>query len=597
MASKLVGAMRNMRRTHDEDDRATNLGVAALGMLFLSNIALAILGLILVIVGSKSSGKHVSAVFAHGGLNDTLFEKPDVGASVLGVLLLALSAYGMFGLWHRNKTTLMIYHVWALFMLVAVVYACSVMNIYKQSTMDMVRNYMNTYRINHNITKIGHHSRLDGHNFDTERFDRHMWMMQVAEARAAARLFLRTVASCLGATIFFLLVSLGCSAFIMGLKYTGIRIGVATNVAGTVFGMTLFVLCYYMARSTYNVPDAVSMKFDVAFYHPVEVYEPDNAHLLWETLRKAPDVIFQTVTHDYSSGRRRLLTSPSPNASSPTPSPSPPPPVNDWTAESVWVFEEGHLRVSETQYNLTFKLALTGIEGDNLDESFRDWAKSKVADFAQINATDVAVSEVVTGAEHKIGGLWAPRFLAAAAFIVSSGNLYGLFAIHRQDRILMASHFCFSLCALILLITGAAVVSSHANATSSLIAKNWHSIQNKVVGAGVEPTDAGAFARAHFKAAAALGATVVILQLASLVSTLFNFFADDTSYVLLSPGMGRSNGSTGMFRPTELDSYDEEYGKRGFLSQERLHTRRGSDGVVPLSNLATPPPSKHFSID
>jgi hypothetical protein len=118
MASKLVGAMRNMRRTHDEDDRATNLGVAALGMLFLSNIALAILGLILVIVGSKSSGKHVSAVFAHGGLNDTLFEKPDVGASVLGVLLLALSAYGMFGLWHRNKTTLMIYHVWALFMLV-----------------------------------------------------------------------------------------------------------------------------------------------------------------------------------------------------------------------------------------------------------------------------------------------------------------------------------------------------------------------------------------------------------------------------------------------------------------------------------------------
>jgi len=140
------------------------------------------------------------------------------------------------------------------------------------------------------------------------------------------------------------------------------------------------------------------------------------------------------------------------------------------------------------------------------------------------------------------------------------------------------------------------VVSSHANVTSSLIAKNWHSIQNKVVGAGVEPTDAGAFARAHFKAAAALGATVVILQLASLVSTLFNFFADDSSYVLLSPGMGRSNGSTGMFRPTELDSYDEEYGKRGFLSQERLHTRRGSDGVVPLSNLATPP-SKHFSID
>ena len=98
-------------------------------------------------------------------------------------------------------------------------------------------------------------------------------------------------------------------------------------------------------------------------------------------------------------------------------------------------------------------------------------------------------------------------------------------------------------------------------------------------------------------AAAALGTTVIILQLASIMSTLFSFFSNEPSYSLLSPTARRNDGGAtgGKFQPVEFDRLDEEYGKRGFLSQERSHMRRGSDGVVSLGNFASP--GKQFSID
>jgi len=396
------------------------------------------------------------------------------------------------------------------------------------------------------------------------------------------------------------------------LKYTGIYVGIITNVAGVAFALTLFVLCYFVAKSTYNVPDAVSMKFDVAFMHDVDVRVPSEATQLYNTLRNSPDLIFQTI--DPSNGRRRLLESdnnstqspppsiapPPPPVPSPPLSPSPPPPPEaNWRAQSVWVFEERHVVVDGTQYNLTFKLALAGISGDALSESFSAWAAKKIADFSKVTPDKVYVSELKAGAEHKIGGIWAARFLAATAFIIAFFNVYGLVAIYKDDRFLMATHFCFSFTGVLLMIIAAALVSKHADATSRLISNNWHSIQNKVIGAGVEPVDAGAFARAHLKAAAALGITVIVLQVTSIVATLFNFLSDEPSYTLLTPGRGGSNGNgatSGRFAGIELNSYDEEYGKRGSLSRERAHTRRGSDGLVPLGNLATPP-SKHFSID
>lgn len=253
--------------------------------------------------------------------------------------------------------------------------------------------------------------------------------------------------------------------------------------------------------------------------------------------------------------------------------------------------------IDNTHYNLTFKLALAGIDGDDVNENFTDWAAKKIATFSEIPPDDVYVSELRSGAEHKIGGIWTARFLAAAAFIVVFINFFGLYSLYKDDRFLMAAHLCFSFTGILMLITAAALVSKHADATSRLIANNWHSIQNKVVGAGVEPAAAGSFARAHFKAAAALGATVVILQLASFMSTLFSFFSDEPSYSLLSPTARRNDGGStqGNFQPVEFDRLDEEYGKRGFLSQERSHARRGSDGVVSLGNFASP--GKHFSID
>ena len=585
-----------MRRGASDDDRAVDASsLVALGALALSNLALVILGLVLVILGSRDGGKGVAEVFSHGGLDDTLFEDPGTSAAVMGTLMMALAGFGLAALYKRNKTFLMTYHVLALFMLIGIIYACAVMNIYKESSADMVRNYWMTYKANHNITGIGRVGR-------PTRLDARMWHMQMAEARSKTRLFLRSVASCYGAGIFFLITSLGCSAYIMGMKYTGTRVGMTTNAVGIVFGLTLFVLCYFVARSTYNVPDAVSMKFDVGFVHEDSPGRstPSKAHDLYETLRKSPDLIFQTVQRESAGGRRLLEDSQSPPpAASPPPSlPRPPPAVDEnWLARSVWVFEEGHKVIDNTHYNLTFKLALAGIDGDHVNEHFTDWAAKKVATFSEIQPEDVYVSQLKSGAEHKIGGIWAARFLAAAAFIVVFVNCFGLYSLHKDDRFLMAAHLCFSFAGILLLIISAALMAKHANATSRLIANNWHSIQNKVIGAGVEPVDAGSFARAHFKAAAALGTTVIILQLASLMSTLFSFFSNEPSYSLLSPTARRNDGGAteGKFQPVEFDRLDEEYGKRGFLSEERSHTRRGSDGVVSLGNFASP--GKQFSID
>lgn len=598
-------ASQKLRRiVNDDRERppaVTNLSVAALGALFLANVALGILGLILIIVGARGGGGRIRDAFAHGGLDSTLFENPGDSAQVIGALLCALAAYGFVALWTRNKTHLLCYHGLALFVLVGLIFACSVMNIYKEGSGAMVQNYMMQFRQNPNITEtrhVGRPIRADG-------MDRAQWFRAVSEAKLRARLFLRTVISCMAAAIFFDIVSLACSAYIMGLKYTGVRIGYVTGVAGIVFGMTLFVLCYFVARSTYNVPDAVSMKFDVQFVHDPAVYEPPNAVKLFNTLRAAPELIFETIDDAAGGGRRRLLedtnsTSPPPDQPSPPAqaiTPSPPPP-GDWRAQSVWVFEERHIVVDNTHYNLTFKLALAGISGDTVnDESFSAWCAQKVADFANItNTGDIHVSEFIAGAEHKIGGLWAPRFLAAAAFIIVFVNFLGIFAIYRDDRFLLASHFCMSFTGVLLLIIAAALIGKYADATSKLISNNWHSIQNKVIGAGVEPTEAGSFARAHFKAAAALAGTVIVLQLASMMSTLFAFFSDEPSYTLLSPGASRSNGAMSGrgFSAMELDGYDEEYGKSTFSTPARAHARRGSDGLV---NLSTPTQQKHFSID
>ena len=597
-----------MRRidADDSDDAVpgvTNLGVAALGALALANVAVGILGIILLALGMRESGHSaMDAMFANGGLNDTLFEKPDDAACVIGVLLMALSGYGLFGLWRRSKSVLMIYHVWALVAFIVVVYACAVMNIYKDASGAMVRSYWQGYRANHNITGVHFEVVSAG---PVIAMDDASWRHNMMDMKVKARVFLRTVASCLGASMFFLITALGTSAYIMGLKYTGERVGIVTGVAGIVFGLTLFVLCYFVAKSTYNVPDAISMKMDIAFECPGGIYEPPNAQKLEDCIRHSPDLIFQTTSH---SGRRRQLLQasnsteyPSPPPPSP-PAPSPPSQQSDWTASSVWTFEQGHHKVSDEQYNVTFKLALTGISGDDVNEEFKQWAAKKVADYGEVDVDKVYVSEIVAGAEHSIGGKWAPRLLAAAAFMVVFVNSYGLVAIYvsHQTRLLLVGHFLLSLTSLLLLIIGAAVVGTHADATTELISHKWHAIQNNVVGVGVEPSDAGAFARAHFKAAAALGTTLIILQVSSILASLFNYFSDEPTYSLLTPGkQGRNNGAvSAMFRPTELDSeYDEEYGRRGFLSQDReSHHRRGSDGVVPLSNLVSPA-NKHFSID
>ena len=63
------GRTPTMRRGASDDDRAVDASsLVALGALALSNLALVILGLVLVVLGSRDGGKGVAVVFSHGGL-------------------------------------------------------------------------------------------------------------------------------------------------------------------------------------------------------------------------------------------------------------------------------------------------------------------------------------------------------------------------------------------------------------------------------------------------------------------------------------------------------------------------------------------------
>ena len=64
-----------------------------------------------------------------------LFEDPGTSAAVMGTLMMVLAVFGLVVAVQENKL-LMAYHVLALFMLIGIIYACAVMNIYKESSAD-----------------------------------------------------------------------------------------------------------------------------------------------------------------------------------------------------------------------------------------------------------------------------------------------------------------------------------------------------------------------------------------------------------------------------------------------------------------------------
>ena len=88
-----------------------------------------------------------------------------------------------------------------------------------------------------------------------------------ATAVTSARRYLHTAGGVLVAAAVLIAVALAASARVMGLKYTLRRVGSTANFAGVIFGIVLLVMCAVVARSTYFVPDAVTLDARAWFTH------------------------------------------------------------------------------------------------------------------------------------------------------------------------------------------------------------------------------------------------------------------------------------------------------------------------------------------
>ena len=143
----------------------------------------------------------------------------------------------------------MVYHLMCLFLLTGLVYCSTMMTIYRNDAEAMVAAYWRRLDPNDLSTD----DKLDGYD--------------ESSATAYARRFFHTAAGVLIAAATFISVSLLCSARVMGLKYTLRRVGAGANFAGVIFGMFLLVLCAVVARTTYFVPDAVTVDVEVTFTH------------------------------------------------------------------------------------------------------------------------------------------------------------------------------------------------------------------------------------------------------------------------------------------------------------------------------------------
>jgi hypothetical protein len=369
-----------------------------------------------------------------------------------------------------------------------------------------------------------------------------------SSAAAYARRFFHTAAGVLIAAATFIAVSLLCSARVMGLKYTLKRVGAGANFAGVIFGMFLLVLCAVVARTTYFVPDAVTVDVEVTFKHD-EGSPSHSATAFEEMLKLYPERIFQddappspppgllTQPHEHHTNgsaershshrrlldhrhyHRRLLEE------------DQPPPSPQWAGEfpsnAVWVMMVERRELDPpvaTVIALTVSFSGVNVSADvDMNATLPPAVEARVTRAAMAGGPttlDVKVMRLRPGAHHPIGGAWAAHLLAAAGAVTVLSSAAGFIGVTGGSRTALALHLAFCVATVVLLITSVQLLTDHAEDTQKYINEHWRDIQTGVVGEGIAAQDAAAFANQHMRSAAALGAVCTTILTVSMVSSI-----------------------------------------------------------------------------
>merc|ERR1712159_401081 len=243
------------------------------------------------------------------------------------------------------------------------------------------------------------------------------------------------------------------------------------------------------------------------FTHELDV-DPWRAITLKETLEEYPEDIFlPPVLYDSPP------PAPLPPGESAPPSPvsdSPPAPVGKWYSDGVWVEYARLNKISDIRHDVSCRLALTGVNhtAGRVDTKFVDWIKFQIADYSAVEMSDVEYLGTKEGAEHPIAGKHAARTLGGAAVFVAIASAAGVYGTLKHDRRLLALHLLISVPCGIFIVVAARKAAEGADDTFESMRSHWHALQHAYIGPAVTTGSAAAFAAAHFKQAAALGAIV-----------------------------------------------------------------------------------------
>ena len=501
--------------------------LSAVVLLLIANVSTFCSGLALIVYGTRSGQKAqlLNKIFEGSDYEATVFDDPARAATVLGSLLLITSIYGLCGVYTRNKLMLILYHGWTFFAFIGFVYAICVFGIYRTNAPAMVESYFNGEEVNIDEAVTREGDEIEYFNIST--------IEQIDDAKNVtttdALQWIDKVDSSARVSMVFILIAMFSASFIMGVRYTARRMGGFANVAGWIFGIVLAVLAFTVAKSTYKVSDAIAVDLNTVFVHEYGV-DPWRAITLKETLDQYPEDIFLPPV---------LYDSPPPyplapgEIAPPSPDAGPPAPVGIWYADGVWVEYANLRKISEIRHDVSCRLALTGVnhtEG-RVSTDFVDWIKFQIADYAAVETTDVEFLQTKEGAEHPIAGKKAARTLGGAAIFVVIASAAGMYGTLKHDRRLLALHLLISIpCGIFIVITAHAA-SQGADDTFESMRLHWHALQHAYIGPAVTTGSAAAFASAHFKQAAALGAIVASVIWLSIFSSIGMIITHDSTRV------------------------------------------------------------------
>ena len=472
-----------------------------------------------------------------------------------------------------------------LFLLAGVIFCAEMMRAYKDEAGATVASYWRRLDPTDMSSKD---DALDGYD-------------EARTAKIARRWFL-AANGILAAAAVFLSLSLLVSGSLMGLKYTVKRVGSGVNFAGCIFGFFLLALCAIVARTTYRVPDAVSLDVEVDF--PYGDHRQSDAMLEFDrTLHETPWKIFQ----DDPPPRPHGLDPTTPPAPSPLPSsnetalstpPPPPPPSPPWNAafpaRAMWINHEQHSRrrvhgeINPTVVHFTVSFAGVNASADvDLNATLPPVVKARVEEFAR-NESSVVVKNIRPGAKHGIGGAWTAHLLAAVGAVTVISSAAGFIGVTGGSIGALLVHLFFCAVTFVMAVVGAHLVTDHADDTKAYIGDHWREIQTGLVGEDVAAEDAGAFASQHMRAAAALGAiTCVILGVSAgcsftallAINGAFDRGARRGAYRGVSRGAPRHRELVD--EESESDEYDDDgWGDDGWGDGWGDASRDDDDGEV-----------------